>query len=118
MTTRTNPTFNPGPIWTAKETALRLKISASMLRKLTTCGAIGHVRLGAGAQRQRVGYTEAQIAAFIAARSVPATPGTPSAPVSMQARPVRSRAAKPTSETRSASASALLSGVVTEWAQR
>lgn len=54
-----------------KDAAQRLSISAAMLRKLTDRGAIGHVRLGTGRQRQRVGYTEDQLAEFIAARTVP-----------------------------------------------
>lgn len=56
-----------------REVALRLKVSLSMLRKLTVAGEIGHVRLGCGAQRLRVGYTEAHVADFIATRSVPAS---------------------------------------------
>ena len=61
----------------AKEAATRLSMSTSMLRKLTLSGEIGHVRLGTGRQRQRIGYTEAQIDQFIATRTVPPSPREP-----------------------------------------
>jgi hypothetical protein len=54
-----------------KDAASRLGISPSMLRKLTIHGAIGYVRLGSGRQRQRIGYTEEQLAQFLRARTVP-----------------------------------------------
>lgn len=57
------------------EVAEALGISRASLRALTRAGAIGHVRLGLGTQRPRVGYTPAQVDDFIQARSVAAAPG-------------------------------------------
>lgn len=58
------------------EAAGVLGISRASLRSLTRAGAIGHVRLGLGTQRHRVGYTPAQLESFIQSRSVPAAPET------------------------------------------
>jgi hypothetical protein len=57
------------------EVAGMLGITRARLRALTRAGAIGHVRLGLGTQRQRVGYTPAQVEDFIQDRSMPAAPG-------------------------------------------
>jgi hypothetical protein len=64
------PTAAP-TLYPLKEAAARLNMSTAMLRKLTDLGAIGHVRWGTGEQRARIGYTEAQLADFIASRTVP-----------------------------------------------
>lgn len=105
-----------------KETALRLNISTSMLRKLTLAGEIGHVRLGTGAQRQRIGYTEAQIADFIAARTVPPTTRDVESPGASPGRPSRRRATRANLDTGSAAAHlldvALATGAVSEWGGR
>ena len=101
----------------AKEAATRLSVSTTMLRKLTLAGEIGHVRLGTGRQRQRIGYTEAQIDQFIAARTVPPAPKDPEPDTS----PVRVRRRVPTAPEAGSVASTLVSaalkrGSVVEWA--
>lgn len=108
----------PPRVALAKEAAARLSVSPSMLRKLTLAGEIGHVRLGTGRQRQRIGYTEAQIDQFIASRTVPAAPREAA---EHDQRPVRSRRrAKATADDAGAAASklihaALKRGAVSEW---
>lgn len=102
----------------AREAAMRLSVSPSMLRKLTLAGEIGHVRLGTGSQRQRIGYTEAQIDQFIASRTVPAAPRSVA---EHDQGPVRSRrrAAATASDAGAAAstliAAALKRGSVTQW---
>lgn len=102
----------------AREAAMRLSVSPSMLRKLTFAGEIGHVRLGTGSQRQRIGYTEAQIDQFIASRTVPAAPRDAA---EQDMRPVRSRRrAKASADDAGAAASTLIHaalkrGSVSEW---
>ena len=112
------PTVEAPRVALAKEAATRLSVSTTMLRKLTLAGEIGHVRLGTGRQRQRIGYTEAQIDQFIAARTVPPAPREPEPDTSsVRAR----RRVKPTAPEAGTVASTLVSaalkrGSVAEWA--
>ena len=102
-----------------KEAAHRLSVTPAMLRKLTERGEIGHVRLGTGEQRCRVGYTESQITDFIAARTVhPAPPADnqfEKAPARRRAR----RAARPRNDVSDVAAglvkAAISSGLAAEW---
>lgn len=90
-----------------------------MLRKLTLCGAIGHVRLGAGDQRHRIGYTEAQIVDFIAARTVPAVEVVPTSGPAVPAKKAKRRATRGDPDAGAAASrmldNALASGSVAEW---
>lgn len=113
----------PAAILLPREAASRLSITPGLLRRLTDRGAIGHVRLGSGEQRVRIGYTERQISEFITARTVPAVPSSGLAETyAARPRPRRTGAHR----TRRASAdvsdvaaglvnAALASGSVTEW---
>lgn len=101
------------------EAAQRLNISTSMLRKLTLCGAIGHVRLGVGDQRHRIGYTEAQIVDFIAARTVPAVEVVPTPAPAVPVKTAKRRATRGDPDARAAASrmldKALAAGSVAEW---
>lgn len=63
-----------------------LGVSRSQLRKLTRAGAIGYVRLGTGSQRAHVGYTDAHLSAFLAARDVRPTSDPPEPATGPRAR--------------------------------
>lgn len=102
-----------------KEAAVRLQITTAMLRRLTERGAIGHVRLGTGQQRVRVGYTEQQLADFIAARTVPPAP-IPSSITAATPTPRRRRPSGPATQERSDVTDSLVkaaitSGRITAW---
>lgn len=101
-----------------REAALRLNVSISMLRKLTLAGEIGHVRLGTGAHRQRIGYTDVQIEQFISSRTVPPSPAH-TEPVVPPRRLARRRVRTPAPEPQAAASSlvkaALARGTVKEW---
>jgi hypothetical protein len=108
----------PPQVFQPKETALRLNISPSMLRKLTLAGEIGHVRLGIGSKRQRFGYTESQIAEFIASRSVPAARQAPPPQRQRAVRTARRAAAPPEGTGLAAQQlleAAIVAGQATEW---
>ena len=124
ITSGTSSTTTASPvILLPREAAGRLSITVALLRKLTDQGAIGHVRLGAGELRVRIGYTERQIEDFIRARTVPpAPPADAVSPVSAASgsrrRPRRRNSPAPTDVSEVASTlvkAAIEAGRATEW---